>query len=52
MEQSEDREKSIGAGLVVGLVAFVLIALVSFYFEKPTHQLSTSVRGDVTSTTR
>jgi hypothetical protein len=35
MEQRYDREHRIGAGLVIGLAAFVLIALASFYFDKP-----------------
>lgn len=55
-QQCEDREARIGAGLIAGLVAFVLVALVSFYFQKPTQelpqqQLSNNAR-DVASTPR
>jgi hypothetical protein len=33
-------------------LAFILIALLSFYFQPPTHQLSTSIRDNMASTTR
>ena len=52
MEQQYDRERRIGAGLIIGLVAFVLVALVSFYFEKPAQHHSTAIRDNLASTTR
>jgi hypothetical protein len=53
MEQQYEREQRIGAGLVIGLVAFVLIALASFYFEKPPVQHhSTAIRDNIASIAR
>lgn len=51
MEQHDDRERRIGAIILLGLAAFVLVALASFYFEQPRQQLS-SVRENITSSTR
>jgi hypothetical protein len=52
MEQHNDHERRIGAVILLGLAAFMLIALASFYLQQPPgHQLS-SIRGDITSTTR
>lgn len=52
MEQRGNRETRIGAGLVIGLVAFVSIALVSFYFQKPAPHLSTGIQHNIATTTR
>lgn len=52
MEQQRDREARIGTGLVLGLVVFILIALLSAYFQKPPHQLTTSIRDNIASTAR
>lgn len=51
MEEQRDREARIGTGLVLGLVAFILIAILSAYFQQP-HQLTTSIRDNVASTAR
>ena len=51
MEEQRDREARIGTGLVLGLVAFILIALLSAYFQQP-HQLTTSIRDNIASTAR
>lgn len=51
MEEQRDREARIGTGLVLGLVAFILIALLSAYFHHP-HQLTTSIRDNIASTAR
>jgi hypothetical protein len=52
MEQHDDRERRIGAVILLGLAAFMLLALASFYFQQPPgHQLS-SIRGNIASTTR
>jgi hypothetical protein len=51
MEHEDDRERRIGAVILLGLAAFVLVALASFYFEQPRQQLS-SIRGNITSTQR
>ena len=51
MEQDQDRERRIGVALLLGLAAFVLVALASFYFEQPRQQLS-SIRENITSSTR
>jgi hypothetical protein len=52
MEQNYEREHRIGAGLVIGLAAFVLVALASFYFEKPVQHHSTLIRDNIASTAR
>lgn len=52
MEQDEDRETRIGAGLLIGLAVFMLVALASFYFQKPAPELSTSIRDNIASTVR
>lgn len=52
MEPHQDREKSIGAGILLGLAVFVLVALVSFYFEKPPPQHTSSIRDNIASTAR
>jgi hypothetical protein len=52
MEQHDDREIRIGAGLLTGLAAFILVALVSFYFQKPAPEMSTSIRDNIASTVR
>ena len=51
MEQDDDRERRIGAIILLGLAVFVLVALASFYFEQPRQQMS-SVRENITSSTR
>ena len=52
MKQQQDRETRIGAGILLGLAAFMLVALVSFYFERPAPELSSSIRDNYASTTR
>lgn len=52
MEQHEDREARIGAGLLIGLAIFMLVALASFYFQKPVPEMSTSIRDNIASTVR
>jgi hypothetical protein len=52
MEQHDDRETRIGVGLLMGLALFTLVALASFYFQKPVPELSTSIRDNIASTTR
>lgn len=51
MEQDEDRERRIGAAILVGLGLFVLVALAGSYFEHSTTQLS-SIRDNIASTSR
>ena len=41
MEQQFDRERRIGAALLLGFAAFVILALASFYFERPRHTITT-----------
>ncbi len=52
MEQQQDREARIGIGLVAGLALFALVALVSFYFQKPVPDLAASIRHNIVSTPR
>jgi hypothetical protein len=52
MEPHQDRERHIGAGILLGLAAFVLVALVSFYFEKPPPEHTSSIRDNIASTAR
>jgi hypothetical protein len=52
MEQRYDREHRIGAGLVIGLAAFVLIALASFYFDKPGQHHSSVMRDNIAFSVR
>jgi hypothetical protein len=52
MEQQQDREARIGVGLVVGMALFALIALASFYFQKPAPDLSASIRDNIAFTPR
>jgi hypothetical protein len=52
MEQQQGREARIGIGLVVGLTLFALVALVSFYFQKPAPDLAASIRDNIASNTR
>lgn len=52
MQPHQDRETRIGAGILLGLAAFVLIALLSFYFERPAPELTGSIRDNIASTAR
>jgi hypothetical protein len=52
MEQQPDREARIGASLLLGLAAFMLIALASFYFHSPAPQMTSGIRDSIVSTTR
>jgi hypothetical protein len=51
MEQDEDRERRIGAAILLGFAVFVLVALASFYFTHPAPELA-SIRGNIASITR
>ena len=51
MEQYDERERRIGAVIVLGLATFMLIALASFYFQQPRHQV-TSIHENIASMTR
>lgn len=52
MEEPRDKEARIGAGLMPGLAASILIALLSFYFRIPPQQVSTGIRDNIASNTR
>jgi hypothetical protein len=53
MEQRQpDREARIGVSLLLGLAAFVFIALVSFYFHSSAPQMTSGIRDNIASTTR
>jgi hypothetical protein len=47
----QDRERRIGIGLLIGLAAFALVALASYYFGTPA-QLAQTVRDNVAYSTR
>lgn len=52
MEQHDDRERRIGAAIVLGLAAFMLIALASSYFQHPVAAQLSSIHGNIASTSR
>jgi hypothetical protein len=51
MEQDENRERRIGAVILLGLALFVLVALASAYFKPAASEVS-GIRGNIASTTR
>jgi hypothetical protein len=51
MEQDDDRERRIGAAILLGFAIFVLVAVASFYFTHPTPELA-GIRSDIASITR
>jgi hypothetical protein len=51
MEQDDDRERRIGAAILLGFAIFVLVAVASFYFTHPKPELA-GIRSDIASTIR
>jgi hypothetical protein len=51
MEQDDDRERRIGAAILLGFAVFVLVAVASFYFTHPKPELA-GIRSDIASITR
>jgi len=51
MEQHFDRERRIGAALLLGLAAFVLVALASSYLPQQRHAI-TSIHENIAAMTR
>jgi|Tabmets5t2r1_1033131.scaffolds.fasta_scaffold209705_1 hypothetical protein len=51
MEQDDDRERRIGAAILLGFAIFVLVAVASFYLTHPRPELA-GIRSDIASITR
>jgi hypothetical protein len=51
MEQYEDRERRIGAAILLGFAVFVLVALASFYLTHPAPELA-SIHSNIASIAR
>jgi hypothetical protein len=51
MEQDDDRERRIGAAILLGFAIFALVAVASFYFTHPKPELA-GIRSNITSTIR
>jgi hypothetical protein len=50
VEQHQDRERRIGAFLLLGLAAFVFVALATFYLKPSPQELSGSIRDRIVAT--
>jgi hypothetical protein len=51
MQQDDDRERRIGAAILLGFAIFVLVAVASFYFTHPKPDLA-GIRSNIALTTR